>query len=83
MATLIRGILTISGAQSFLDNRLLVIDDPDCGGNTDCTSRRARDFFVNSGAPSGSTITVCGALTGNPPNQIIHMFRDNSPCSQN
>jgi len=76
MATLLKGILTINGGKSFLDNRLLVIDDPDCGGDQDCTSRRARDFFVDSGTPSGSTVTVCGDLIGN----VIHMFRDNSKC---
>jgi hypothetical protein len=76
MATLFTGVLTINGGRSFLDNRLLVIDDADCGGDEDCTARRARDFFVNSGTPSGATVTVCGNLAGN----VIHMFRDNSKC---
>jgi hypothetical protein len=81
MASRFTGILVISGAKCVLDNILLVIDDADCGGNINCTSRRARDFFVNQGTPSGSTVTVCGVLTGNPPSEVIHMFRDESQCS--
>lgn len=82
MATLITGTLAISGAKSYLDDRLLVIDDADCDcvDDPDCPARRARDFFVDSGTPSGATVIVCCDVTGTPPNQVLHMFRDNSEC---
>lgn len=86
MAQLFSGILAIGGAESFLDNQLIIIDDQNCDGDLECRARRARDFFVNRNIPQGTRITVCGTFSEHEPdgnggrNNVIHMFRDNAPC---
>jgi hypothetical protein len=85
MPQLFTGTLAIAGAESFLDNHLLLIDDLDCA-DLACRAGRARDFFVNQSVPSGSTVTVCGFKVAHEDDgnggrdNVIHMFRDNSQC---
>lgn len=79
MATSITGTITIDDETCSLDGRTLVIDDPDCPPDPDCPAHRAHKFFIDSGTPSGATVTVCGDLDSL---DVIHMFRDNSKCQQ-
>jgi len=76
------GILSIDGArtQAFLDNRLLVIDDPDCGGDLACSASRAYGYFVSKGTLSGSPVTVSGFTTVRGGVSVIQMARGPAAC---